>query len=132
MSFETTSVGLDVHARSTTACAILDPTGETTTTRLPSDHTRILDWLHTLPEPVRAVYEAGPTGFALARALAAAGIDCTVAAPSKLQRPSGDRIKTDTRDTPLNRKNSYTVILTDPDAAHLARLLRLGEIRILV
>lgn len=38
-------------------------------------------------------------------------MECLVAAPSKLQRPAGDRIKTDAR-----------------DAAHLARLLRLGEI----
>jgi transposase len=38
-------------------------------------------------------------------------MQCLVAAPSKLQRPAGDRIKTDAR-----------------DAAHLARLLRLGEI----
>ena len=39
------------------------------------------------------------------------GIDCLVAAPSKLQRPPGDRVKTDMR-----------------DARHLARLLHLGEI----
>lgn len=45
-------------------------------------------------------YEAGPTGFGLARALDAAGIWCQVAAPSKLIRPGGDRIKTDTRDAP--------------------------------
>jgi len=56
-------------------------------------------------------YEAGPTGFGLARFLTADGIGCTVAAPSKLQRPSGDRVKTDVR-----------------DARHLARLLHLGEI----
>ena len=37
----------------------------------------------------------GPTGFGLARFLTAAGIDCQVAAPSKLQRPVGDRVKTD-------------------------------------
>ena len=56
-------------------------------------------------------YEAGPTGFGLCRALIAAGIRCEVAAPSKLQRPSGDRVKTDAR-----------------DAMHLARLLRMDEI----
>ena len=39
-------------------------------------------------------YEAGPTGFGLARFLCAAGIVCMVAAPSKLQRPSGERVKT--------------------------------------
>ena len=55
-------------------------------------------------------YEAGPTGFGLSRALNAAGIRCEVAAPSKLQRPSGDRVKTDAK-----------------DAIHLARLLRLDE-----
>jgi transposase len=43
--------------------------------------------------------------------LAADGIRCLVAAPSKLQRPAGDRVKTDVR-----------------DARHLARLLHLGEI----
>ncbi|WP_304451417.1 IS110 family transposase [Nocardiopsis sp. YSL2] len=111
MSFEPTTVGLDVHARSTTACAICGPTGEISTIRLSSDHTQILGWLTGLATPVRVVYEAGPTGFALARTLTGAGLDCVVAAPSKLQRPSGDRIKTDAR-----------------DALHLARLLRLGEV----
>lgn len=56
-------------------------------------------------------YEAGPTGFGLYRELTAAGIRCVVAAPSKLQRPCGDRVKTDAK-----------------DAVHLARLLRLGEL----
>ena len=48
-----------------------------------------------LPGPVAVTYEAGPTGFDLYRVLSAAGIRCEVAAPSKLQRPSGDRVKTD-------------------------------------
>jgi hypothetical protein len=45
--------------------------------------------------PVAVTYEAGPTGFGLARFLTGEGIDCQVAAPSKLQRPRGDRVKTD-------------------------------------
>ena len=48
--------------------------------------------------PVAVAYEAGPTGFGLARSLTAAGIGVSVAAPSKLQRPAGDRVKTDARD----------------------------------
>jgi len=40
-----------------------------------------------------------------------AQVRCAVAAPSKLQKPAGDRVKTDAR-----------------DALHLARLLRLDEI----
>jgi transposase len=64
-----------------------------------------------LPGPVAVAYEAGPTGFGLYRALTEAGIACQVVAPSKLQRPAGDRVKTDAK-----------------DAIHLAKLLRLDEI----
>jgi transposase len=109
--FERTSVGLDVHARSVVGCAIDNQTGEVFRRRLGPGGEEIRDWVASLPGPVRVVYEAGPTGFALARFLRAAGIECLVAAPSKLQRPVGDRVKTDAR-----------------DALHLARLLRLGEI----
>ena len=48
---------------------------------------------------VKVTYEAGPTGFELARALAEEGIACQVAAPSKLLRPSGERA----RDRPQGR-----------------------------
>jgi hypothetical protein len=51
-----------------------------------------------LPAPVRMAYEAGPTGFSLARALWAAGVECVVAAPGKIERPALDRVKTDRRD----------------------------------
>ncbi len=106
-----TSVGLDVHARSVVACALDGDTGEVFERRLTPDFGEILDWLRLLPGPVAVTYEAGPTGFGLVRFLLGAGLLCLVAAPSKLQRPSGDRVKTDTR-----------------DAAHLARLLHLGQI----
>jgi transposase len=75
------------------------------------DNGEILAWVRSLPGPCRVVYEAGPTGFGLARFLIGNGVACVVAAPSKLQRPTGDRVKTDARDALL-----------------LARLLRLGEI----
>jgi transposase len=109
--FERTSVGLDVHARSVAGCALDVQTGEIMPHRMSPDHAEILAWIVSLPAPVRVVYEAGPTGFGLARFLLGAGIDTLVAAPSKLQRPSGDRVKTDAK-----------------DALHLARLLKLGEI----
>ena len=51
--------------------------------------------------PVLVTYEAGPTGSGLARALHVAGHACQVAAPSKLLRPVGDRVKTDRRDALL-------------------------------
>jgi transposase len=108
---ERTSVGLDVHARSVSATAIDGVTGEVFRQRLVPDQRVVIDWVRGLPKPVAATYEAGPTGFGLARGFAAAGIRCEVAAPSKIARPSGDRIKTDARDALL-----------------LARLLRLDEI----
>ena len=106
-----TSVGLDVHARTVVGCAIDDETGEIQHRRMGPDPAEIAAWIRSLPQPWQATYEAGPTGFGLFRFLKSRGVDCVVAAPSKLQRPAGDRVKTD--------KN---------DALHLARLLKLGEI----
>ena len=93
-----TSVGLDVHARSVLACGLDGDTGEVFERRLTPDHGEIREWIGSLPGPVAVVYEAGPTGYGLARSLLSTGINCVVAAPSKLQRPSGDRVKTDARD----------------------------------
>jgi transposase len=106
-----TSVGLDVHARSVVACGLDGQTGRLFERRLTPDRAEIAMWIAGLPGPAAVTYEAGPTGFGLARFLAGRGVDCVVAAPSKLQRPCGDRVKTDVR-----------------DARHLARLLHLGEI----
>jgi len=108
---ERTSVGLDVHARSVVGCAIDNDTGEIFRRRLTPAPRDICAWIDSLPGPARAVYEAGPTGYGLARYLRARGTPCLVAAPSKLQRPAGNRVKTDAN-----------------DALHLAKLLRLGEI----
>lgn len=111
MLVERTSVGLDVHARSVAAAAIDGVTGELKQARLTPSHDHIRSWISQLDGPVAVAYEAGPTGFGLYRCLTAAGVRCVVAAPSKIQRPSGDRVKTDAK-----------------DAVHLARLLRLGEL----
>jgi transposase len=103
-------VGLDVHARSVVAGVIDAGSGEVRSLRVPPVTVETVAWLKTLPAPVRVVYEAGPTGFALARACGGAGISCVVAAPSRI-RAAADRVKTDRR-----------------DAERLARLLRLGEV----
>src|SRR6266511_1283242 len=81
-----TWAGLDVHAAATVACVVDVPSSEMTA------------FCARLPAPVRVAYEAGPTGFELARALAAAGVACVVAAPGKIERPAQDRVKTDRRD----------------------------------
>ena len=88
-----------------------ESTGEVWQQLLPTDPPGIWGWLESLPQPVKVTYEAGPTGYGLARFLRGRGIACRVAAPSKLIRPAGNRVKTDAK-----------------DAEHLCRLLRLDEI----
>ena len=111
MFTERTSVGLDVHARSIVAAGIDGVTGELFKRRLVPQSEVVIDWLAALPAPVAVAYEAGPTGYDLQRRLAAAGYRCVIAAPSKLVRPSSDRVKTDARDAML-----------------LAKLLRMDEL----
>lgn len=98
MVLERTSVGLDVQARSIVAGVLDGVTGEVWSRRLPPATEAVLGWVRSLPGPVGVADEAGPTGFGLARALHAAGVRCVVVAPSKLERPPGDRVKTDRRD----------------------------------
>ncbi|MDZ8120319.1 IS110 family transposase [Pontiella agarivorans] len=47
---------------------------------------------------VLCCYEAGPTGFVLARRLIKLGFECVVIAPSLIPSKSGDKKKTDRRD----------------------------------
>jgi transposase len=99
MSESMALVGLDVHQRQTVA-AVLDPvSGELRVERLRGEPERVVPvFLEELDRPVRAVYEAGPTGFALARAAEERGLDIGVVAPGSIPRASGDRVKTDRRD----------------------------------
>jgi transposase len=96
-----TSAGLDVHARSIDAAAVCIATGEVTRRRFGAAPEPVIGWLKGLPGPVHACYEAGPTGFGLHRAAAAAGIRMEVIAPSKTPRAAGERIKTDRKDAEL-------------------------------
>lgn len=90
--------GLDVH-RAFVVAAIMDRgSGELRVWRLPGETSDVVAFCAGLPGPVRVAYEAGPTGFALARALTVAGVQCVIAAPGKIERPSSDRVKTDQRD----------------------------------
>lgn len=107
-----TFAGLDVHARSTHAAAIDLLTGELRRVRFGSGSESVVAWLLELPQPVYACYEAGPTGFALYRAAAEAGVRLDVIAPSKTPRAPGDRIKSDRKDAEL-----------------LARLLLAGQLK---
>jgi transposase len=90
--------GLDVHARKVIAVTVDGESGELCTHRLSGKTSEVVEFCCSLPGPTRVAYEAGPTGYGLARALEAAGVGCVVAAPGKIERPAQDRIKTDQRD----------------------------------
>jgi transposase len=102
---------LDVHATKVVAAVLDAGTGEVEFFMLGGDVAQAAGLCAGLPRPVRAAYEAGPTGYALARELARRGVECVVAAPSKIPRAAGDRVKTDRR-----------------DAEHLVRLLWAGKL----
>jgi transposase len=91
-------VGLDVHARSVLAAMIDGESGELRSRRLSGTTSEVVELCLSLPGPTRVAYEAGPTGYGLARALDAAGVGCVVAAPGKIERPAADKVKTDQRD----------------------------------
>jgi transposase len=106
-----TLVGLDVHAAKVVAAILDSETGELRFRRLGGEADAVVALCRSLAAPVRATYEAGPTGYGLARALDAAGVECVVAAPGKIPRGATERVKTDRR-----------------DAEHLARLLLAGKL----
>jgi len=107
-----TFVALDVHAAATVAAIVDRESGELRRQRLSGRVSEVCDFVAALEGPVRATYEAGPTGFALARQLEAVGVDCLVCAPGLIPRGPTDRVKTDQR-----------------DAERLVRLLIAGELR---
>jgi transposase len=64
-----TWAALEVHATKVVAAAVDSDSGELQIKRLPGQTRRVVEFCTTLPAPVRVAYEAGPTGFGLAREL---------------------------------------------------------------
>lgn len=110
---ESTWVGLDVHRDSITS-AVLKPDAEVATLdRWFHDEPSVRRFVSTLgpPQTVQACYEAGPTGYDLARLLERLGVATEVIAPSLIPITPGAKVKTDKR-----------------DARKLVRLYRAGEL----
>jgi transposase len=110
--FHSASIGIDFHANKNEVHAINKNTGEYATATLSGNPDDLIKWIDDqgFEEPLRCVYESGPTGFVLARALIENGIACSVAATSKL--PSRK-----------DKKKNDRV-----DAKYLARMLMSGAI----
>jgi transposase len=93
-------VGLDVHA-SRTAVAVLDgASGEVIKRTVHGRPAAVMEVLEALEAPIRAVYEAGPTGYGLARR-SRPGLEVSVCAPGMIPTAgagSRSRVKTDARD----------------------------------
>ena len=82
---------MDVHLRSTTVCALDADTGEAVTRRFPGNPWgEIAGWMDGFPGPSLAAYESGYLGFAPQRELAGLGVECVVAAVSKIPRSAAD------------------------------------------
>jgi transposase len=110
---ELTFVGMDVH-RDSISVGVLPPgTDEVAVDKIFHDEASVRRLVGRLGDRgrLRLCYEAGPTGFDLARLLASMGVACEVIAPSLIPKAPGDRVKTDKR-----------------DCRRLARLHRAGEL----
>jgi len=108
-----TLLGLDVH-KLTISAAVLVPGSDTPVVdKTSSDPEAVRRLVGRFEDPRRLVacYEAGPTGYELARQLRSMGVRCEGVAPSLIPVAPGDRIKTDKR-----------------DAQRLALLLRGGQL----
>jgi Transposase len=106
-------LGLDVH-KDTISVGVLRPDQQVPDVwRIANDEPSIRRLVAGFADPrrVRACYEAGPTGFELARLLHSLDVRCEVIAPSLIPRTPGDKVKTDRR-----------------DCRRLARLHRAGEL----
>lgn len=107
--------GLDVHKEKISiAIAELGSAGARHLGCIAHDLNALLKVLAKYGEAahVRVVYEAGPTGFGLYRALRERGYNVQVIAPSLIPRRAADRIKNDRR-----------------DSLRLAELARAGELK---
>jgi len=99
-------VGLDVH-KETTDVSIAEGTrdgevrhyGDIASDLEPLD--KVVRALRAPDRRLHFVYEAGPCGFGIHRHLTARGEDCVVVSPSMIPKRSGDRVKTDRRDSQM-------------------------------
>ena len=98
MKNATRLIAADVHANASWLVVLECETGEVWHRRVAGPPSRVLDVLGPRCEGARVVYEAGPTGFGLARAGVERGVEVMICSPGSVPRAPGDRVKTDRRD----------------------------------
>lgn len=128
-------VGLDVHKDSiSVAAAEPGRAPGRSIGKVTHDVNKLLKVLAKIgpTEQLHIVYEAGPTGFGLQRALSAKGYVCEIIAPSQIPRRPGDRVKTDGRDSvqlaECSRAGQLSAVwIPDPDDEAIRDLSRARE-----
>lgn len=120
-----TAFGMDVHLRSTTVCALDAETGEAVTRRFRGNPWgEVAEWMSGFPGPSLAAYESGYLGFAPQRELSGLGVDCVVAAVSRVPRSAADlSSKNDRNDAARMAK----AILSHVQASHQPKLMPKGS-----
>jgi len=96
---KTVNVGIDVHKQSWQVTALIEGVVVTAVTIKPSYSVLQKLLAQFKGAKIRIAYEAGPAGFNLYDDLTADGIECIVVPPSLLPVESGNRVKTDKRDS---------------------------------
>jgi transposase len=94
-------IGWDVHS-ATIAVAIADAGRRPAQFEgtIPADEAAVRQWIRRQSDAstMLVCYEAGPTGFEMARLLEHLGLPCQVIAPGLVPKKATDRVKTDRRD----------------------------------
>jgi len=93
------SIGIDVHKQSWQVTALIEGVVVAAVTIKPSYSVLRKLLAKYTGATIRVAYEAGPAGFTLYDDLSADGIECVVVPPSLLPIESGNRVKTDKRDS---------------------------------
>ena len=121
---KTVNVGIDVHKQSWHVTALIEGIVVVAVTMQPFYSVLQKLLAQFKGAKIRIAYEAGPAGFNLCDDLTADGIECIVVPPSLIPVESGNRVKTDKRDSRKlaqyleNNRLKRVYILSKQERAH--------------
>jgi len=127
-------IGLDVHSEKNAIAYALEGSREQATyygscgASVPNTEVtlrRLAKKLGVIFKDLKVCYEAGPTGFVLARRLIHLGLECIVIAPTKTERKPGEKVRTDRLDAKklakLYRNGDLTAVYIPPASDEAVR-----------